>query len=205
MEKKYDNWLESMQNFKASIDKELDEMRRCKAEMQQLKKEIINEFSQGYYKRDNQRIVLSAPEIIIGNVLRDGTLIPNESSTVTIRANTIRQEGVGTAYGFGRIINKATQIKNICVDVGLDGCEAVADADSRFTVQAQGIALRSESTEGTFVEAPSAGKGEISLKADNHVTLAALTPLAYRKTQIANQIERQQQKRRIMKTRQKVC
>ena len=182
-----------MQKYQASIDKELDEMRRCKAEMQQLKRDITNQYSAGYYKRDNQRIVISAPEIVIGNVLKDGTLIPNEPSTVIIRSNTIRQEGVATAYGRGSIINKAPQIKNICVDTGLDGCENVVNDDSRFTVQAQGIALKSEKADGTFVDVPSAENGGISLQADEHITVSALAPLAYRKGQIVDAIEIQEQ------------
>ncbi len=188
----YQNWLKSMQNFKASIDKELEEMRRCKAEMQQLKQEIANQFSMGVYQRDNNRIVISAPEIIIGNVLKDGSLIPNEPSTVIIRSNTIRQEGVGTAFGRGCIINKAPRIQNVCADAGVDGYEAVVGDDSMFTVQAQGIALQSESTDGTFVDVPSAGKGEINLQADEHVTMAALAPLAYRKSQIVDLIKSQE-------------
>ncbi len=181
-----------MRKFKASIDQELDEMRRCKADMQQLKDEITNQYGVGYYQRDKQRIVISAPEIVIGNVLKDGSLIPNESSKVIIRSNSIIQEGVGNAYGRGSIVNKAPQIKNVCVDVGVDGLEAVVREDSQFTVQAQGIALQSENTNGTFVDIPCASKGEICLKADEHVTVAALAPLKYRKSQIEAEIKIQE-------------
>ncbi len=188
----YQRWLTKMNNFKASIDKELDEIRRCKAEMQQIRKEISNEFEAGYYKRDDKRIVISAPEIIIGNVLKDGSLISNEPSKVIIRSNNICQEGVGTALRSGSITNKATQIKNICVDAGMDGLEAVVSDESLFSVQARGIALQSESTDGTFVDTPYAKKGEIKLQADEHVTIAALSPLGYRKSQIADLIELQE-------------
>ena len=74
----------------------------------------------------------------------------------------------------------------------MDGLEAVVGNDSQFTVQAQSIALQSESTDGTFVDTPYAKKGEISLKADEHVTVAALSPLGYRKSQIADLIELQE-------------
>ncbi len=192
----YQKWLKKMNDFKASIDKELDEMRRCKAEMQEIRKEITNQFNVGYYKRDDRRIVISAPEIIIGNVLKDGSLIPNEPSKVIIRSNNICQEGVGTTYGSGSITNKATQIKNICMDVGIDGVEAVVGDESLFSVQAQGIALQSESTDGTFVDTPCAKKGEINLQADEHVTVAALAPLGYRKSQIVDLIELQENKKK---------
>lgn len=184
----YQGWLQKMKNFKASIDKELAEMRRCKSEMQQLKKDLANQYAAGYYKRDDKRIVISAPEIVIGNVLKDGTLIPNESSTVIIRSNNIRQEGVGTAYGSGSITNKATEIKNICVDSGLDGLEAVVKNNSSFTVQAQGITLQSEKANGTFAETPCALKGELSLYADEHIVVSAQAPLSFRKTRITEAI-----------------
>ena len=188
----YEGWTKSMKDFKASIDKELNEMRRCKAEMQQVKREITKQLESGHYVRDNDRIIISAPEIVIGNVLKDGTLIPNEPSKVIIRSNTIRQEGVGNTFGRGSIINKATEIKNICADAGLDGFENVVSDDSLFTVQAQGIALQSESADGTFADVPSAKKGEISLQADNHVTVSALAPLGYRKAQVVDAIEYQE-------------
>ncbi len=188
----YQGWTKSMKDFKASIDKELDEMRRCKAEMQQVKQEITKQMESGHYVRDNDRIIISAPEIVIGNVLKDGSLIPNEPSTVIIRSNTIRQEGVGTTFGTGSIINKATEIRNICVDAGIDGFENVVSEDSLFTVQAQGIALQSESTDGTFADVASAKKGEINLQADNHITVSALAPLGYRKVQVVDAIEQQE-------------
>lgn len=185
----YDNWLKELKDFKASIDKELADIQRCKEEMQKLKTQLITKFGDGYYLRDNHRIILSAPEIIIGDVMKDGTLNHTGTSTVIIRTNNIQQEGVGSANGPGAITNKATVIKNICADPGIDGRESVVSSLSRYSVQAEGITLQSETTAGTYAEVPAASRGEIRLQADERVTLAAQVPLTSRKKKIEDLLE----------------
>ncbi len=180
----YDNWLKELKDFKASIDKELAEIQRCKEEMQKLKKQLVTKFGEGYYFRDEHRIILSAPEIIIGDLMPDGTLNNMGNSTVIIRANNIRQEGVGSNNSAGTIVNKATVIRNICADPGIDGREAVVTQFSRYSVQAEGIALQSEKTLGTYADVPAASCGEIRLQADKHINLSAQKPLSSRKKKI---------------------
>ncbi len=178
METIYEQWKKVLDDFKASVDKELNEVRRCKAEMQQIKLDIIDQFSKGQYFRDDQRIIISAPEIIIGDVSKDGTLNTTGTSTVIIRSNKICQEGVGDLKGNGgSITNKASEIKNICIDPGIDGIEEVVSNQSQYIVQAQGITLQSEETKGVFTEVPSTSIGEINLKADKHIHLDAIAPL----------------------------
>lgn len=178
METIYEQWKKVLDDFKASVDKELNEVRRCKAEMQQIKLDIIDQFSKGQYFRDDQRIIISAPEIIIGDVSKDGTLNTTSTSTVIIRSNKICQEGVGDLKGNGgSITNKASEIKNICIDPGIDGIEEVVSNQSQYIVQAQGITLQSEETKGVFTEVPSTSIGEINLKADKHIHLDAIAPL----------------------------
>ena len=185
----YDSWLESMKAFQASMDKDVNEVRRYKDEIQKIKQDMTDKYNNGQYIRDEQRIVISAPEIVIGNILKDGTLIPNETSRVIIRANNIQQEGVGTDFGRGTITNKATEIRNLCLDPGVDGNEEVVSYRSCYTVQAQSVALQSEETEGTFAETATALPGEIKLQADNHVSIAAMAPLENRKKQIEETVK----------------
>ncbi len=185
----YNNWLRTMKGFLDHLDNDVNEIRRYKDEIQKIKEEMTDRYNEGQYIRDEHRIVISAPEIIIGNVLKDGTLIPNETSKVVIRANNIQQEGVGTALGQGTITNKATEIKNVCLDPGVDGNEEVVSDRSRYTVQAQSVAMLSEQTEGTFAEIASAVPGEIKLQADSHISVAAMAPLESRRNQIEHNIE----------------
>ena len=71
MEYSFDTWKQALTDFQKSVTKDLEEIRRHKEEVQQMKEEIFSALNGGYFLRDDQRIVISAPEIIIGNVDRD--------------------------------------------------------------------------------------------------------------------------------------
>ena len=202
METIYEQWKKVLDDFKASVDKELNEIRRCKAEMQQIKSDLIDQCSKGQYFRDDQRIIISAPEIIIGDVSKDGTLNTTSTSTVIIRSNKICQEGVGDLRGNGGCItNKASVIKNICIDPGIDGIEEVVSNQSQYIVQAQGITLQSEETKGVFAEVPSTSIGEINLKADKHIHLDAIAPLKGRKESIENSTKAKETSKSTLETK----
>ena len=67
--------------FEASVEKDLEEMRQCKAEMRHLTAEFSSKMRKGRYERDDERIILSAPEIIIGNVDSDGMLLDGQPAS----------------------------------------------------------------------------------------------------------------------------
>ena len=198
MAERYEDWLRILKKYKASIKEDLRQIRACKAEIQSIKDEFLEELGAGKYIRDDKRIVISAPEIIIGDVFKDGTLRNTGTSKVIVRGNQIRQEAAYDEFGNSSITNKAVQIRNICVDPGIDGNEAVVAPNSRFSVQAEGITLQSECTLGTFAETPTASDGEIKIVADNHIALSAQPPLTRRKTLIEKIIqEKDDEKNRL--------
>ena len=90
------NWQEALENFQKNVEKDLDEIRRCKREVQQMKIDLIDQMEQGHYIRDDRRIILSAPEIIIGNVDKSGVLCGNYSQVV-IRGNNVELNGIATS------------------------------------------------------------------------------------------------------------
>ena len=65
----FSNWLSALSQLQASVSKDLAEIRKQKAEIQQLKTDVFNRVAQGRYIRDDQRLVLSAPEIVIVKVV----------------------------------------------------------------------------------------------------------------------------------------
>ena len=120
--KGFEQWQSELENFQSSVKKDLDEIRRCKKEIQTMKDgllEMMNEASQwtyGKYIRDDHRLILSAPEIIIGNVDKDGVL-DNAPSTVIVRGNDVRLEGTaldGTIRG--DVTLRAPSIQSIAED-----------------------------------------------------------------------------------------
>jgi hypothetical protein len=121
------NILEDFQNeldkFQSRVTKGLEEVRQCKAEIQKIKNSLIKEYGEdiqstnGYVLRNGNRIVLSAPEIIIGNVDNYGVLF-NAPSRIVVRGNEVSFEGVGSG---GNITTRASSIHSIAEDPGQDG------------------------------------------------------------------------------------
>ena len=185
MEENFSKWKKALDDFKASVDKDVQEIRRYKAQMQKMRQEGLN-FCNGNYMRDNKRFIISAPEIIIGDVDMNGVLNGTSASTVVIRANKVMQEGVTTQYGTpGTITQRAPVIKNVCEDAGLDGLESTVSTSSEFSVQARGIGLLAESTPGMFVDHPVSGfVGTVNIHADEKVNISAAVPCKERKTLI---------------------
>ena len=108
----FENWQTAMEDFQKNIEKELEEIRRHKAEVRQMKIDLIDHLGQGRYVRDENRIIISAPEIIIGDTDKSG-MLQNGSSRVIIRANNINLEGVGSgATDTGSIINRRSKPNN---------------------------------------------------------------------------------------------
>ena len=114
----FEEWEKKLSTFESSVEKDLAEIRKCKAEMQQMKLDVVAELQKGRYVRDSQRLVLSAPEIIIGNVDRSGTLFAG-GSTVIVRGTQVGVEGAGEG---GRLDLRAPSIREIAEDRGDSRC-----------------------------------------------------------------------------------
>lgn len=167
----YDDWKKVLEDFQKSVTRELDEIRQHKEEVRQLKEEIFSAMNSGYFIRDDRRIVLSAPEIVIGNVDRDGVLMGEAGSRVILRAGTVNLEGVG---GGGSVNTRAASIRNTAADPGTDGQEAVVGGVSEIVNQARQIVLDGRDATGVFSQVPrSAGEGSVSIHADGIVSVEA--------------------------------
>ena len=182
----FSDWKSALEDFQKSVEKDLEEIRKQKNEIQQMKTEIINRLGQGQYIRDNNRIVISAPEIVIGNVDKSGTLW-NSYSRVIIRGSDVSLEGVGNGVtGTGTIISRAASIRQIAVDPGIDGMESVVQPISEIVSQARSVTLRGETAKDFFPNAASGGEG-ISLSSDSAICIDATKPCDTLKEQLDNQ------------------
>lgn len=182
----FENWQTALEDFQKNIEKELEEIRQHKAEVRQMKIDLINHLGQGRYVRDENRIIISAPEIIIGDTDKSG-MLQNGSSRVIIRANNINLEGVGSgATDTGSIISRAASIRQIAVDPGIDGTESVVKPTSEIVSQARNLTLRSDDAEGFFSSsAPSAGTG-IHLSSNSMVSIDATKSSETQSEQLEN-------------------
>ena len=183
----FSNWLSALKDLQSSVSKDLSEIRRQKAEIQQLKADILNEVARGRFIRDNERLVLSAPEIVIGNVDASGMLY-GDGGTIVIRGQRLAMEGVGE---HGSIETRAPLIAQTAVDPGPDGIEEVVRSQSAIVSQARHITLQSnEAQEDGYFSRPAttAGASGVRIHADEQIDIDASKSVENRKEAIENSL-----------------
>ncbi len=189
----FKEWEKRLSTFESSVEKDLQEIRQCKAEMQQMQLDITAEIRKGRYIRDTQRLVLSAPEIVIGNVDRSGNLF-NGGSSVIVRGTQVGVQGAGTG---GQVEVRAASIREIAEDPGTDGCEHVVGPISEVVSQARQIVIQSndvesddEGTGGAFSApaVPTGGSG-VRIHADKTVDIHAAMTAESREEQLDELIQ----------------
>ena len=178
----FEEWKKMLEKFQQCVDKGVEEMHQQKAEVQQIKTDIFNRLDRGAYYHDDERIVISAPEIVIGNVDKSGTLNGGCVGTVVIKGSDVSLEGVGET---GRIVSRAPIIHQKAVNPGIDGRENVVCDSSEIVSQACDIVLHSSDAKDEFSQIPvHAGRGGISLHADQRFNIEAAVTAERRKKQI---------------------
>lgn len=183
----FTDWLSALTKLQSSVSKDLAEIREQKAEIQKLKTDIFNRLAQGKYVRDDRRLVLSAPEIIIGNVDASGMLY-SDGGSITIRGQRVATEGVGEN---GVVSNRAATISQIAVDPGPDGIEEVVRNRSVIVNQAKNITIQSNGAEkdGYFACLPqTVGAAGVRIHADQCVEIDAAASSEVRSQQISDQL-----------------
>ena len=126
--------------------------------------------------------MISAPEIVIGNVDKSGTLNGGCVGSVVIKGSDVSLEGVGET---GRIVSRAPIIHQKAVNPGIDGRENVVCDSSEIVSQACDIVLHSSDAKDEFSQIPvHAGRGGISLHADQRFNIEAAVTAEWRKKQI---------------------
>lgn len=165
-------------DFKKGV---LQNIRELKQEVYNLKVDTFNN-SQGTLIRDDHRIVLSAPEIVIGDVNLGGQLNPASQSTIIIRGNNVAVQGVGDN---GEVKIQAPAIQQIAENAGIDGNEHIIGDFSKVVTQAQDITLESDTVSkgGAFPTADVITGGGIRFNADHAVEVTAAKSLT---TRLAN-------------------
>jgi hypothetical protein len=149
--------------------------------VQQIKADIFNKIEAGVYYRDNKRIVISAPEIIIGNVDYSGDLLGCQGKVI-VKGSEVDLEGAGSN---GAIISRAPSIRQIAVDPGSDGLENIVGEKSEIVQQACDIVLQSDDANEVFSQAPvPAGRGGIRIHATNNMEITAAVSAEQRKEEI---------------------
>lgn len=168
MDTVFNDWKKALDDFKGSVEKDLKEIRKHKAEIVLLRQQLSDALTTGKFIRENDKLILSAPEIIIGNVDRNGDLLPDSSSQIIIRGVNINLEGGDPA---GEIVSKAPVIRQIAVNPGIDGQEDVAEPISQIVSQARSIIIQANDEEESFSNNFSGISGGVNIHADTILSL----------------------------------
>ena len=182
----FDDWKKALDDFQKNVEKDLEEIHKQKAAIQQMKTEIFEELEGIRYYRDPNRIIISAPEIIIGNVDKSGDLLGG-TGRVIIKGKDVGFDGVGET---GSIVSRAPSIRQVAVDPGSDGLENVVCDISEVVTQACGISLQSNNATDVF-STPSAPafRGGIAIHADTDLQISASVSSAQRKKDIEESVK----------------
>ena len=184
MDTLFDDWKSALQDLQDCVEKDLEEIRKQKAEVQQIKIDIFNRLAEGKYFRDDKRIVISAPEIIIGDVDKSGTLW-GDGGAVVVRGGNVSLEGTGET---GTVMSRAPFISQIAVDPGPDGVEEVVWPNSQVVSQARNIVLQSNESNGYFSEAPVSGGAGVRIHADDTIEISATKSVENRGKSISDKL-----------------
>ena len=175
----FEQWQSELEELQKSVKKDLQEIQRCKMEVQSMKNNLtdtlgeLKELSRGKFIRDDNRIILSAPEIIIGNVDNDGVLY-NMPSRIVVRGNEVSLEatGLGGMLG-GSVVTRASHIRNIAEDPGKDGNEHAVLPMSEVVSQGRSVSLISEDASGVFTRPACASITGVELSSETGIAMSA--------------------------------
>lgn len=173
-------WRKLLNEFRDSVGKEVAEIRRCKAAVQNIRPDYVTQQASGRFIRSNDPIIISSPNIIIGNVDADGNLIGGTPGKILLRGTNINLEGVGRDGEAGSVVSRATSIRQIAVDPGIDGLEAVVMPESEIVSQARRVSIDSSSDDGIFINTPHAARDGVSIKSDTSIDIDSSMSLATR-------------------------
>ena len=192
----FDDWKKILSDFQNSVEKDLAEIHKQKTAVQQMKTEIFDRLDSGQYIYDASRIVLSAPEIIIGHVDKSGDL--KGSGTVIIRGTEVDVEGVGES---GTISSRAPVIQQTAVDPGIDGQEAVVYPHSAVLTQARSVVLQSNEAKDAFSRSIAVPSGSgITIHADQLLNIDASISSEARKADIEASVTALKQQKSDLKS-----
>lgn len=184
MDSIFKKWEEELNKVKTDYNKALEEIERLKKELYDLNYGTANK-PMGRVIHDDHRLVLSAPEIIIGNVNLAGILNPEGDSTIIIRGTQVGLEAVGF---LGKVSTRASRIEQTAENPGIDGKEHRVELQSSVCTQACSITLDSSDVapRGAFLEPEEAVRGSVRLGAETSINLSAQKS----KTHLLDQLDR---------------
>ena len=178
-------WKNMLERFQQCVDKSVEVIHQEKLTIEKMRRDIFDGVNCGRMISDPERIVLSAPEIVIGNVNNSGSL--TGASRIVLRGTVIDVEGSSEA---GRINMKAPVIRSTAVDPGIDGKENVVYRHSAIVERARGIIIDSQDATGVFNDCLDASSSaSVRIHSDRALDIEAAVSSAERLTRINTELD----------------
>jgi hypothetical protein len=180
----YHDWEAKLKSLLDSVEKELAEVRAQKEALFSLNTDRMSAI-EGRVIHDDRRLILSAPEIVIGNVNMGGMLDPAGGCTIIIRGNQVAVEGVGST---GSVETRAPIITQTAENPGIDGTEHTVESVSKVIIQGREVAVDTSDmpSGGAFLDARTVSGGSgIALYADKRIDMQSVSS----KKSVTNRLE----------------
>ena len=182
----FEDWEKKMSAYADSVEKDLEEVRKCKNDILKISEEIGDKLQRGHYIHDDDRIIISAPEVIIGHVDQNGILLGGKSAII-VRGTQVGLQASGEG---GTVETQATNIRQIAEDPGVDGREHVVNTASSMVSQARTIVIQGEDAKGMFAAptSPNSNCG-VFIRSDQHIDISAAREAETREAYLDNMIK----------------
>ena len=182
----FEDWEKKMSAYADSVEKDLEEVRKCKNDILKISEEIGDKLQRGHYIHDDDRIIISAPEVIIGHVDQNGILLGGKSAII-VRGTQVGLQASGEG---GTVETQATNIRQIAEDPGVDGREHVVNTASSMVSQARTIVIQGEDADGMFAAptSPNSNCG-VFIRSDQHIDISAAREAETREAYLDNMIK----------------
>ena len=176
-------WQEKMDDFQAQVSDELNQIHQFKQDIAELQAKIVDTLGSGQYIRNESRIILSAPEIIIGDVNKLGLLNDNDSCVI-IRSKRVEEEAEN------QISQRAPKIHQIAERAGKDGAEHLTlFGQSEIVSVARNVLIQSHTDSGLLPQGDEIQtEPGISLLANKPIRLESSHSYDKRKEQLEQKI-----------------
>jgi hypothetical protein len=194
----YQDWEAKLKSLLDSVEKELAEVRAQKEALFSLNTDRVSAI-EGRVIHDDRRLILSAPEIVIGNVNMGGMLDPAGGCTIIIRGNQVAVEGVGSA---GSVETRAPIITQKAENPGIDGTEHTVESVSKVIIQGREVAVDTSDipSGGAFLDARTVSGGcGIALYADKQINVQSVSSKQEVTKRLEDKIKRLKSAKEAMK------
>jgi len=168
----FNDLIKAIDGLKSTAVSSIQAVNDAKADIVNKIAEVAQTFQRGKYIENPDRIIISSPDIVIGNVDRWG--VAKGGGTVTLRASNINIEGAPSGAGTGGMVKiQAPSIHQYASNPGFAGTGESVEYGSEILLHAGGIGLQADNIDNKNVLSNHSAltRGFVSLVSDSGISM----------------------------------